>query len=650
MRRRLVPALGALLVLTGLAAVTGPALARPSGTEGTLGTYASLSPTLATDGHGYALAAWSELDKAYPAGEDFSGKWRITVADRLPNSASWETPHVVSDFGAVPGARATPQEADPPVAAGLAPSGAAVVAWVQKVGGGIRVQVATRSSRGAAFSAPVTLPTQVQCTPTTTGVERLDVAFDDAGGHVMYLNRCSGGPGYRNFVPVSGTGSVGTPYPAGIDSSVQADLVRLDGTTRWVYVAQSSGSLVASTLDSSGVVTTSTLATSTQGVSDRQLRSTTNGTAIVSVFRGSDAGTMKAAVSSYTGTADEDVTFFDPVTDSGPQTPAVGVSPNGTLAAAWIEGGKLWATIRAPGGVWSTPAVVNNVSDHALLGDSARVVATDAMVHVVWNTQWTTAQGLNTEVFSAYADPTVPGAAFSAPQETLGGTYTSVVALPNGGARVVAPYVAPLIGTLVWRDLVTDAKVAPSITAAPLSSRAGTGGPLTVTLSAGGAPVPRAQVILTGLTPAQSGTTDEAGRLVFEVPGDLPVGPHELLVTFLGNADVLGGSWPLAYTVTPGAAPAKQTVDLKVKSKPRPTSTKPGALSVVASGTPSPTGKVTAKLKLGAKKVKSKATLKHGKVLLELPKLAPGTWQVTVSYAGDDTFEAAEKTLKLKVT
>ncbi|MDO8211633.1 Ig-like domain-containing protein [Conexibacter sp. CPCC 206217] len=56
------------------------------------------------------------------------------------------------------------------------------------------------------------------------------------------------------------------------------------------------------------------------------------------------------------------------------------------------------------------------------------------------------------------------------------------------------------------------------------------------------------------------------------------------------------------------------------------------------------TGKVTIKLKKGKATKTIRATLKKGAVTVKLPKLARGTWKVTISWAGDARYLAASAT------
>lgn len=84
-----------------------------------------------------------------------------------------------------------------------------------------------------------------------------------------------------------------------------------------------------------------------------------------------------------------------------------------------------------------------------------------------------------------------------------------------------------------------------------------------------------------------------------------------------------------------------------------PTSKKGGRYTVtftVPKGKATPTGKITLKLKKGSKTTTLTGALKKGTVTIALPKLAKGTYKVTVSWPGDTTYRSttASGTLKVK--
>lgn len=110
----------------------------------------------------------------------------------------------------------------------------------------------------------------------------------------------------------------------------------------------------------------------------------------------------------------------------------------------------------------------------------------------------------------------------------------------------------------------------------------------------------------------------------------------------------------------PGPRPGTTTVPPKAKARKlagtvvkAPTSRRGGRLSVkvtVPKGAAKATGKVTVKLKKGSRTVTVTGTLRGGTVTVALPKLAKGTWKVTLSWRGDARYAAASSTGTLKVT
>ena len=112
--------------------------------------------------------------------------------------------------------------------------------------------------------------------------------------------------------------------------------------------------------------------------------------------------------------------------------------------------------------------------------------------------------------------------------------------------------------------------------------------------------------------------------------------------------------------VVPGP-PATTTTVTRVKASKvagavskAPTSKKAGRYKVTITtpkGRAKATGKVTIKLKKGKTTKTITGTLKGGTVTVSVPKLARGTWKVTISWPGDSTYLAGSATgASIKVT
>ncbi len=75
-----------------------------------------------------------------------------------------------------------------------------------------------------------------------------------------------------------------------------------------------------------------------------------------------------------------------------------------------------------------------------------------------------------------------------------------------------------------------------------------------------------------------------------------------------------------------------------------PTSKKAGKYKVTFTGASTATGKVTIKLKKGKTTKTITGKLSKGVVTFSVPKLAKGTWKVTISWPGDAKYLAASAT------
>ena len=175
------------------------------------------------------------------------------------------------------------------------------------------------------------------------------------------------------------------------------------------------------------------------------------------------------------------------------------------------------------------------------------------------------------------------------------------------------------------------------------------------------------------LTVKQGGTTVASATAA--VAGDkasftLPVlaaGSYDLSFSYVGDDQIASFTKSGSLTVTQAPAgdtgnktqadakpadtkPTPTTTVVKVKASKlagavakAPTSKKPGKYSVkitAPSGKAAATGKVTLTLKKGKTKKVLTGTVKNGVLTVTVPKLAKGTWKVTISFAGDVNYLA----------
>ncbi|KAA1422409.1 hypothetical protein FE697_014775 [Mumia zhuanghuii] len=142
--------------------------------------------------------------------------------------------------------------------------------------------------------------------------------------------------------------------------------------------------------------------------------------------------------------------------------------------------------------------------------------------------------------------------------------------------------------------------------------------------------------------------TVAAGKASYVLPKTLTVGAHRLSARFVSsNTAVVTSSASAARTLAVTRVATKAA--LKVTKKP--TRKKAGKATVTVSGTPKAAGKVTLVIKGKGIKKTVRATVRNGKVVVKLPKLAKkGTYKVTVTFAATSTHTGSAKTVKVKVT
>jgi hypothetical protein len=172
-----------------------------------------------------------------------------------------------------------------------------------------------------------------------------------------------------------------------------------------------------------------------------------------------------------------------------------------------------------------------------------------------------------------------------------------------------------------------------------------------------------------GTTVATGSAAVANGSASFTLPV-LAAGTYDLSLSYAGDDQIAAFTKTASLTVTAAPAPkaeeakpaavaatkpqATNTALVKVKAgkfasavSKAPTHSKAGKYKVkvgAASGRAATTGTVTIKLKKGSVTKTVKGKLVNGVVIVAVPKLAKGTWKVTLSYAGDANYLAASAT------
>jgi hypothetical protein len=190
--------------------------------------------------------------------------------------------------------------------------------------------------------------------------------------------------------------------------------------------------------------------------------------------------------------------------------------------------------------------------------------------------------------------------------------------------------------------------LAPSSTTVSVSSKKyGNTGTAVVTVKGSLGRAATGKVTLSGAGSTQTKTV-VGGRATFSLPKTLTAKTYTLTARYLGNAEVAASNRTARYAVT------KTSVrSVSFKASKVPTSKKTGKAKVTvktSSGLAKATGKFTVTFKKGSKKKTVKGKVSRGTASVKVPKLAKGTWRVSVSYAGDSNYSSKKsKTVKLKV-
>lgn len=161
--------------------------------------------------------------------------------------------------------------------------------------------------------------------------------------------------------------------------------------------------------------------------------------------------------------------------------------------------------------------------------------------------------------------------------------------------------------------------------------------------------IPTGKVTVTGPgvegtgTLAANGTSAQCSIIL---PATLPVGNHNLTVTYAGEGSFTGSTTSTGLVVLK----CKPSVETKVVTKPTPLLPGKIRVTVESPGAGTPGRGVAVKFTKGGTKRNISGTLKKGAATLTIPPLAAGRWKVEATYEGDKNHTAAKaKTANLKV-
>jgi Big-like domain-containing protein len=174
---------------------------------------------------------------------------------------------------------------------------------------------------------------------------------------------------------------------------------------------------------------------------------------------------------------------------------------------------------------------------------------------------------------------------------------------------------------------------------------------VTVSAASGSAKPSGTVKLVSGTTTLATATLSAAGTATLALTATaLPPGATSLKVTYAGVASSFNASESTAKSLTVGKATASAPT---YKTTKAPTSRKKGSGTVTITapaGLAPAGGSAVVTLTKGKVKKTISITIVNGTATVKLPKLTPGKWTVTVSYAGDSHYQAATSaSYKLKV-
>ncbi|MEV5001176.1 Ig-like domain-containing protein [Nocardioides sp. LML1-1-1.1] len=472
----------------------------------------------------------------------------------------------------------------------------------------------------------------------------------------------------KNCSAITYTGAAGAAQ--GTSASVAATLVDRAGASvagKTVTFALSGGASTTATTNAQGVAQTTlavagpprsaTITASYAGDSGLEAASTTS------------AFSVGAITTTTTVAADPSVvTIGDPVRFVANVAPSHGGTPGGSVQFR-VDGSDFGAAVALTNGTATSAALSTlGLGDHTVtavyLGTSDHAGSTSAAV------TFRVREPLKATSTTSGVDPaaavTGQPVTLSATVTATGGTPTGEVVFTVDGSEVgrapVAPDGAasttvtglsvgsnPVVATYAGDDVfgpssaspktvtVSKAAVAVTLSATDDSTVTGEAVGLTATVDVlapgGGTPDGAVQLLVDG-NPVGSPVALVNGAASFAPLTSLKAGTHTLAAAYAGSGRYLAGTDQVQQQVSPAgttvalvASPTPSLQDQEVRLTATVTAASPGSGS--------PTGTVT--FAANGESIGS-APLSGGSAVLEVSDLAPGSYQLTATYAGDDDY------------
>ncbi|WP_038951831.1 Ig-like domain-containing protein [Aeromicrobium massiliense] len=234
----------------------------------------------------------------------------------------------------------------------------------------------------------------------------------------------------------------------------------------------------------------------------------------------------------------------------------------------------------------------------------------------------------------------LPGGAVSAPVQAGKATFTVPAGTTPGSYALTATYGgdATYAGSTSSPVTVVVRKNASALAVSAAGVRYGTPATVRVAVKGAAGRVPTGTVTLTGPTVRASGRLDAAGRATIVLPRGLRVGTHRITAVYQGDKVAVAASRTGSVTVVkalPGATRVAVPRSVKASKRAKVTVT-----VATPAGLAKASGPVTVKVSKGRTTRTVRATVRNGRVVVTLPRLARGTWSVKATYAGDASYTA----------